>query len=182
MAIVALTESSAVFVYILTHKPNYWVFNCYQPIQIGFISWVMYKLTKPFFNSKWLIISFAVISFIIFISENYNSGFLNWSKITKTYFSIFTVIEALLFYYYLLQQESNISITRYPPFWIITGIFFFYFVSITSNLFYDTLSSINKNLTKPIRSTIFLVLNIILYGCWTYAFIWKKKTAISSTQ
>ncbi|MFX5801296.1 hypothetical protein ABTE09_19485, partial [Acinetobacter baumannii] len=72
LAIVVIIENFALAIVFYWHQPNnYWIFNIFQPIQIGFISWLMYKITKPFFNSKWLIVSLAVISLIIFIAENY---------------------------------------------------------------------------------------------------------------
>ncbi|MFC4261371.1 hypothetical protein ACFOWM_00650 [Ferruginibacter yonginensis] len=157
---------------------NYWWYNAYLPIQFSFISWVIYKICKPYFNSKpFVLLGLATfISFYLF--ESIQSHFVGYSNTTKTIFSIWVILMCFIFYYKFLQKEENLSLSSHPEFWIMTGIFFFYFVSTAANLFFEYLASYNKNQIRPVRYTIFLILNIILYGSFSYAFICKHKQTI----
>jgi hypothetical protein len=69
---------------------------------------------------------------------------------------------------------------QHPPFWIVTGLFFFNFGSIACNLFFDYLMVKIPKEYIPINYIIFTVLNFILYGCWSYAFICRYRQMISS--
>lgn len=177
--VVSLVEVFGNLIYFYWHRPNnHWLYNAYLPLQFSFISWVAYKICKPYFNSKPFLLTGLAVFIISYCIESFRSGFLNYSSITKTIFSVWMIVLCFVYYYRFLQKEERLAIWSHADFWIISGLFFFYFVSTASNLFFDYLVNLNKDQLRPIRYTIFLVLNIFLYGSWSYAFICKYRQTI----
>lgn len=179
LLIVVITECAGSYTYFVLHKNNHWIYNTYLPIEIGFKAWMLYKICQPHFNCKPLVLAGLAVFLISYLAESMRSGFREYSTITNNLFSIWVVLVCFLYYYILIKTDSNISIVKHPPFWIITGLFFFYFVSTASNFFFTYLVDINKLDLVPIRYSIFMFLNLILYGTWSYAFICQHKNPIS---
>ena len=181
LSITVITESAGYCVYFLLQKNNHWVFNAFMPVDFFFTNWILYKICSPHFNCKpWIIIVLAVFS-ILYVIESINSHFLEYSSISGSVKSIVIISISFLYYYYLLKQDEYIDITKDPPFWIVTGCFFFYFGGIACDFFFDYLVTINNTTLKPVRYIIYIVLNFILYSCWSYAFICKYRQTISSS-
>ncbi len=180
LLLVVLAENAGYLTYFYFKHNNHWIYNCLLPVSIFFITGILYKICQPRFNSKPIIIMGLVVFMLSYLIESIRSNFLEYSAITKILFSVWVVFLCLLYYANLIKEETNIEIYTYPPFWIITGLFFFYFVSTTTNLFFDYLIQVNKKSLVPIRYSISLILNFILYGTWSYAFICYRKNPISS--
>jgi hypothetical protein len=178
--LVVTTEAVGNTAYFYWHQNNHWIYNAYLPVEILFKSWILYKICQPHFNSRPVIISGLVVFSISYLAESITAHFLKYSSNTNVLFSVWVILVCFYYYYCLIKGENNITIYRHPPFWIITGLFFFYFISTASNLFFDYLIQINKKELVPIRYTIFLILDLILYSSWSYAFICRYKQTISS--
>jgi hypothetical protein len=173
-------EISGYFIYFIFHHSNHWMFNIYLLIETLFVSWILYKLCKDYFNCKPWILTGLIIFIIAYLYESIKSNFLEYSFNSNTIISTFIICICCMYYYYLLKNIEYVNLIKHAPFWIIAGIFFFYFGRIASNFFFDYLVSLNKDSIKPVRYIIFIVLNFILYSCWSYAFICKYKQIISS--
>jgi hypothetical protein len=61
-----------------------------------------------------------------------------------------------------------------PEFWWVAGVLFFYFAATICNLFEEKLEDIVITSTQNLNYFVFKALNIILYSCWSYAFICRK--------
>lgn len=185
MLVVVVTENAGFYIYFHLHQLNHWLYNLYLPIEALFKFWIVYKICTPHFNSKPAVYTGVSIFTIVYLIESIQSGFTAYSSISNNVLSIWLIVMCLIYFYYLISHETeNLSIYQHAPFWIMAGLFFFYFVSTASNLFFDYLIEINKKSYKPIRYSIFLILDFILYASWSYAFICKHKykEAISSYQ
>ena len=182
LLLTVIAENTGFFSYFYFHvKDNHWVYNTFLPVETFFIGWVLYKVCQPHFNSKPLILSGLAAFTISYLIESIKSRFTDFSSIANILFSIWAIVICFTYYYRLLKDETNITISTHAPFWIITGIFFYYFVSTSANLFFKYLIEINKIKLVPIRYSIFLFLNLTLYGSWAYSFICIQKKTISSS-
>lgn len=156
-------------------KTNHWLHNLLMPVTTCFVFYVMHWLNRLYFNTKpWLIAGLSIF-FMLYFYESFASNFKEFSSVSNSFVSVCFIIVCGLYYYYLLKQDEYINLAKHPPFWIITGCFFFYFGRTACNFFYTYLITIHQKNGIPIRYFIFIVLNFILYSCWSYAFICKYK-------
>jgi hypothetical protein len=182
LGLTTLAEFTGYLVYFQLHqKNNYWVFNAFLPAEVFFLSWLFYKILSPYCNCKPWISAGLTIFTILYVYESMQSGFLGMSMNAKNFASVYLILLCLSYYYFLLRSDEYIQLKSHAPFWIVTGCFFFYFGSVTCDFFFDYLLSINKGTIKPVRYIIFIVLNIILYGSWSYSFLCKYRQTISSS-
>jgi uncharacterized membrane protein YfcA len=161
-------------------KYNHWLYNIEMIIEVLFVTWVFYKILQPLFNSKpWLIAGLAVL-FISYGVECVSRKFLTYNAFTDDLAAVFFVIASGAYFYFLLKSEEYVKLLEHPQFWVVAGIFFFYFGSTAVNLFFDDLMNVNIVRGFPVRLIIFPVVNAILYGCWSYSFRCRYLQTISS--
>jgi len=175
LLLITMIEISAYIMYFVFGEINHWLYNILLPFTTCFVSFVLYKCLRSFTNKRWWFIAGLLMFSGIYLFESFNAGFKLYSSQASNFISVFFIVTSLLYFYYLLKQEGYINLLQYPPFWIVTGIFIFYFGRIGCNFFFDYLVEMNKDQLRPIRYIIFLVLNFILYGCWSYGFLWKYR-------
>jgi hypothetical protein len=182
MLLTVLTEAWGFLLYfhIYPGKSNEWVYNCYLPLEMAFKCVVLAKIMKIYgIKSGWFTAGYAVF-FLIWIYESFQSGFMRYSGMANMSGSIMIIICCCLFYYQLLRATEYVDLPHYPPFWIVSGLFIFYFGSTGLNSFIVQLQRIYASTGIPIRFIIMVVLNFILYTCWSYAFLCHKRNRISS--
>jgi hypothetical protein len=175
-----LVELSGYLTFFVFGHSNHRIFNFFMPVEILFIGWIMLKVFRPLKDARWLIGIMWTVLFTVYLWENIRSGFREYSTVTSIVFSAGMVLACLLYYFHLLRSEEYLNVYRHEDFWIVTGLFLFYFVQTGCNFFFDYLAIINKDTIKPIRYDIFIVLNFILYAAWAYAFLCRYKKTISS--
>jgi hypothetical protein len=172
--IVEITGYVSGYIY---HYNNHWLYNLNLPIIYSFTTFLFWKFCSGYLK-KWrsviIIVGLSIILAIYFY-ESIRSSFLEYSKISKIYFSVFVIVMCNIFYVDLLNAKRYINIAKSPSFWIVTGIFLFYFAGTASNFFFDHLISINTQFSIPVRSYIYMMLSFILYCSWSYAFICRHQ-------
>ncbi len=179
LGLTTLVELTGYIVYFKLHYPNnYWVFNAFLPLEVLFLSWIFYHLLSNYFYCKTLIIVGSLGFLLIYLFESFNSAFLAMSMKAKDFGSVYLIILCLIYYYFLQKDNNYVNLKWHADFWIVTGCFFFYFSSIGCDFFFDYLRSINLGTTKPVRYLIFIVLNFIMYGCWSFSFLCRYKQKI----
>ena len=171
MLFTSITDGSGWLLSILypTAK-NHWLYNLILPVTVLFIWWIFYNIYKPLYDSRiWLIVCLLIFS-ISYVVETINKGFLIYNFTTVTITGVLFVIASGWYYYLLLKQEEYLNLMHHPPFWIVTGIFLFYFGGTAISLFFEDLMKLNIAKGIPVRSFIAPVLNLAFYGSWAYAF------------
>ena len=159
---------------------NHWIYNIYFLSDILFTSFIFVKIWKQLAERSWMIKLVAVLIVWAYFSELFERKLKVFYIHSYTFFSIAIVLFCFVYYYRLLRNTEYIELGIFPAFWIITGLFLFYFCSTASNFTFDILLSIRTSSNKPVRQWILLVLNIILYSCWSYAFICRYRQKILS--
>lgn len=155
---------------------NHIVYKIYLPVEFLFHSWVLFLLTKQYKKLIRYYTAGCFVFFSLFVIELSNVS-LNTYLVTSDLFEAFFLLTGcLLYYYYFLKQENHVEIIKFAPFWIVTGLFFYHFVSFSVTVFFDYLALINTTGQGiPLRSYVFIVLNCIFYGSWVYAFKIRRK-------
>lgn len=170
MLAITLLDGAGWSMAVLLHKKNHWIYNIELPLEVLFIVWLFSNILKTYFKTRvWAVIVVSLF-FILYTRDIINSGFNEYADFTDTIAALIFVIASGIFYFYLLKEERYVELFKYPPFWLVTGMFLFYFGSTALNVFFDELMQLNVAKGIPLRYIIFTILNGILYGCWIYAF------------
>lgn len=183
MLLTVLIEAGGLVCYFIYHQPNHWLYNLFLPVNACFTCWILYKAGTDFFKSRlWILAGFTIFS-VIYLYNSIGFAFKGYSTNASNFISVFFIVTCCIYYYCLLKHEKYVHLVRYAPFWIVTGIFIFNFGRTGCNLAFEYLVKINTDQLRPIRFSIFVVLNFILYSSWIYAFFCKSRqrtSAISS--
>ncbi|MNK12990.1 hypothetical protein D3C87_310690 [compost metagenome] len=182
LLLICLTEIFAIHMRKVLGISNLPLYNIFLIVECFSISIFFYNLLKKYRDrSKWLMI-WLFLFVIIYGSELFSNQFSNFVFITAAAISLVFVLASLYYYYLLLRDEKYEKLDSYAPFWWVNGTLIFYFGSTALNIFFDYL--IRDQLSQfqhSIRYIIFNVLNIILYCCWSYAFICRYHQRKSSS-
>jgi drug/metabolite transporter (DMT)-like permease len=183
LLLTTLVEGSGYCLFFIFGIKNHALFNSFLPVEYVFISWVTYKLSSPYYNCRpWIGWGLAVV-ITIYLYESFTAKFNGYSANSTIAASVFFTLLAGLYFYYFMKHDKPEKLGTFPPFWIIAGIFIFYFCGTGINFFFDYLAFVNTvhpfNL-KLTRYKIQIILNFILYACWAYAFICKHRQTISA--
>ena len=155
---------------------NHWLYNIITVIEVVFMGYFFLDLYPSKLGKYAVSIGLSCIS-ILFVSELVENGIHMYASDAQVAISIWLIAMALGYYYYLLKDENYLPLQTHPDFWFVTGVLLFYLGNIATNLFFGYFSKIN---IANFRSIIYTVLNLILYGCWSYAFICKYRKKILS--
>jgi hypothetical protein len=170
--ITCITETAGLLIRA-GHHHNQWVYNIFLIFEAGFTSLMFNSILGKYINSKPLILGGLAIISSLYIYEIIDHGIFVFNDYTTTVMSVFFVFYSFLYYFKLIEDEESIELKRDASFWWVAGALFFYFGSTACNLFYPRLKNVvieGHNITYYI----FLVLTLIMYGCWIYSFICKK--------
>lgn len=153
-------------------RPNIWVYNLLMIFQAAFISGMFASLLKQYRNLSLVIFSGLSLLIVLYMFDLFNHGI--YVKHVNTYLvmSVLFIIYSLIYFYLLLRDDTLRDLKYEPGFWWVAGTLFFFFGSVMATLFYETIRD-----TAPLQGYvkyIYYALNVVLYGCWSYAFILRK--------
>lgn len=181
LLITILIEIGGYYFRVELKKPNYPFYNFFMIVQFLLFAFLFYRFHQSKGIKQW--VTFFVIAFIVFfISEGIINSFASYHKYSRQFLSIFVVLFSCTFYFSMLKDDTIKSPVKYPPFWIVTGLFFFYFGSIAMFAFFDKVSQIKLSGNISFYTLVMGCLSCILYGSWIIGFICKKKQGLSSRQ
>lgn len=172
--LITLSVETCVHYIPLLHTNRYIVFGLFMIVQAGFFSLLFFQFLSTRLSKQLLFCGLAV--FVFFYVYDVSQG-----SFTKDYYgtlarkglSVYIVLFSCIYYRQLLQHTEMVSPLREPAFWIVTGLFFNYFVTFVIFQMRDRLLLLPD---KGVQIVTILMgaLNWIFYGCWTAAFIWRK--------
>jgi len=170
--LVCLTETSGIYLRV-HHMRNYLVYAIFLVFECWMVSLFFYHIYKRYNHQRKLLYGWMGIFLLVYLAEMYSIHFKSFPSLTATFMSVVFVVASLYFYLLIIKDEKFRQLSTYPPFWIANGILLFYFGSTACNVFYDYLVKHENGIspTLSIRYIIFNLLNVLLYCCWSYAFI-----------
>ena len=178
MLFTVILEITGFTLYFVYHLNNHWLYNINLPIEVTFISGVLYKICSPYFEVRVWLLPGLLLFTGFYVYESINSHFTLYSVISNNIASVMIIIICCLYFYHFLKKDEYVNIYLHPPFWIVAGLIFFYFGSTACNIFYNYLASINLKQQIPVRFITFAILNFILYSCWIRAFLCRYRQSI----
>ncbi|MDJ1482198.1 hypothetical protein QNI16_16965 [Cytophagaceae bacterium YF14B1] len=179
LLLVCSIEMTGMHMWKVLHKQNSLLYNFLLVFENLMVSYFFFYLFKAYKNRlNWLIIWLVTFS-ISFTSEMIYNHMNSFAFKTVIAMSVVFVIASLYFYYLILKDEQFRRLSHYAPFWWVNGVLFFYFGSTACNVLFDYVLTDTTNITGTIRYYIINILNIILYSCWSYAFLCRYRLRMS---
>lgn len=184
MFLVCAAENLGILFRELT-RMNYGIYTVFLLFECGMISVFFHHLYYNYQKRTALILfSWLTVFTACYTIELASHHFKTFPFRTAAFMSVVFVIASCYFYLIMIRDEKFRKLSNYPSFWIVNGILFFYFGGTVVNVFYDYLSHEKlTQLSRSVRYITFNILNILLYGCWSYAFIcrYRQRNLYSSS-
>ena len=169
LLMVSITEVSGRYLIIMIHRDNNsWLYNLLLIAEATAIIGMFYRLFSDFKKSMSVIFYGLAFFIITYLLDLYNHGFHQFNSICDTTMSVYYCFCGLYYYYHLLREDNYYNLARLASFWWVAGTLLFYFGNITCDLFFSKLIIIHH---LKLRYNIVMVLNLILYLTWSYAFV-----------
>jgi len=156
------------------YHSNQWLYNIFLLFEMGFTNLMFYYLFSRYTKNKLVIIISVILTIVLYINDLVTHGIFFYNNVTYSVMSVQFVLCSVFYFYLLIKDDKYVDLRYSAEFWWVAGILLFYFGNTASNLFDDKLYSIVNGQINDLTNFIFKVLNIILYGCWSYSFICRK--------
>ena len=179
MVFTTLVEILAFIISAVFHKYNLWLYSLYLPFNFIILYWSLYKVTPYHKHNKTLLLIGIIVFCISYFTEILINGIFLYTINSDTVSTVFMFISCNWFFYLLLQKDEWVYISRHAAFWFVTGLFLFSFCTVVTDLFDSELNDLFIAKKLPLRTLLYIGFNLILYGCWSYAFICKYQKTIS---
>jgi len=174
MTITLLVETSACYYRLQYGKSNHSFYNAFMIVQAAFYFFLFLKFFSP--SQIRLLFSLLLLVFVLFfLGESVLLKFAGYNLWSRQFLSVYVVLGCCLYYTQLLRQEGTTSPLREPIFWIITGLFAFYFGSIVTFSIYFPLSGEVRLHYRWFYNTVIGTLSCILYCSWIIGFICRRR-------
>ena len=184
--IITVTAETIGYYFHEIQQSNYSVYHVFNLIQIFFFSFFFYRFQKNEEVKYWLfigieifILGFMIEGMFLSFTKNKTAFVSNYNLYSRMFLSVFVTFFCCNFYFSIIKDNTILRPVKYAPFWIITGLFFYYFGSLPLFAFYKFVAPIKlKSLVPPYFWTLVMgTLSVILYGSWIIGFICKKRQA-----
>lgn len=152
------------------HQNNSWIYNLYIIAEAGINLTMLASLISRYAPVKLPFLFTGIVLVACYIAECFKHGMTVFHNITAVAMSVFYVAYGLYYLYLLMRDERDFELLLYAPFWWVAGTICFAYCSSVSDLYFTIASNENKK-HYTYRHTVFIILNLILYGCWSYSFV-----------
>lgn len=150
---------------------NNWVYNIYIVLEASFTGAMYLYLISKYSRQKRLHTGIFALLAALYVGELFmNGSFYRFNDISTTTMSVLFIGYGLYYFYLLIKDPGYLKLSKYPPFWWVAGNLFFYYGSTVMSLYFAIFKLQNQHVFTH-RQDIYLCLNIILYGFWSYSFI-----------
>lgn len=173
LAFVLLIEFGGYY-YKIHRWPNYFFYNLLWLVQATFFAFLFYRFHTSK-RIKYLVFIVFGIFMLFFISEGIYRSFSDYFKYSRQFLSLFVVLFGCTFYYSIISNDSINTPLKFAPFWVVTGLFFYYLGSAAMFALYDKVSKIKLANDASFYSLVMGSLSAILYGTWIIAFVCRKR-------
>ena len=155
-----------------SHKTNIPLYTVFVLAECFIISFFFYRLYRPYGAKISMLMLWFAIFLGMYLTELYLNHFNDFVSVTASVMSVIFVITGLYYYYLKLNDDNFERLLFYPSFWWVNGTLFFYFGGTVCNLFFEFLIKYpSASYSYSVRYLIYGISNVILYSCWSYAFI-----------
>ncbi len=160
---------------------NHFIQNIYNYIRFPLLAWAYFHFFKTR-RSNWykLSIAFWLITPLILLYSLVDYG---WNTLHTPYMvagSVFVIICALLYFFFLFNADNVLQPFRFPLFWSSVGLFFYFLSILPSFGMFNLLMADDLVLAKRV----FILSNamaIVMYSLISFDFLiqWKQQKSLT---
>ncbi len=178
-AVLLLAEFAGFYMRTELRQPNHVVYNLLMLLQCAFFLYLLHAFHQSLRIRKFIVVA-SVVFLGLFLLESVIHQFDAYNKYSRQYLALALVFFSCTFYFTLLKNDKVKSPLSYPAFWIVTGLFVYYFGTVVMFAFFDDVSKLKRTGNLYFYTIVMGSLSFILYGSWIIGFIWKGKQLQSS--
>jgi hypothetical protein len=153
--------------------------NIFTTIEFMFYSWLFYKEIINYNYRKIIITSAFFLLAAIIINILFVQGLHTIHTYTFLGGSVLMVFFVFLYFYDLFLKEQAVVLKKNPMFWISIGLLFYYTGMFSFYAFLHVVSDEMKVRYGQLFMVLANIFNIILYSCFTIAFLCRRWKSIS---
>lgn len=184
LGVVCATEIFAFYYVKFYHFSNAWIYNLFLICEVGYITFGLYLALKPVHPKPLMLSTISAAVFIVLYILGISENFYKFQSMAIGVQSVIFVLLCHTYFFWLIKHPTPISIKTNPTFWWVSGVLFYYFGSTMYNIFifrlFKYLPIENIPSISEILVVIMLILNVLLYCIWSYAFLCIYKLRKSS--
>ncbi len=174
LAITIAVEAAGSYLHFVLEKQNYPLYDLFMIVQALFFAFLFYRF-NPTERTKLAITLICGVFFACFMTEGIIKSFQAYNIYSRQLLAVFVIFLSCRFYFSVLKNDGIKSPVSYPPFWIVTGLFFYYFGSVAMFALYDRVSKIKLSGSLSFYTLVIGSLSCILYGSWIIGFVCRNK-------
>jgi len=174
LLLTCIAELSGIYLKRNHHPYNAWVYNILMVFEFGFVNLMFREIGRRYAQTKTVIICGIILVAVFYALDMISHGIFVYNNLTYTVMSVILVIYSLVYYYSIMTGDNYVRIAYSAQFWFVTGCLFYYFGETACDLFYDKLQTVFITPLHTLTYYIYAILNVLLYGCWSYSFICRR--------
>ena len=177
LVIITLVLVESVGYYYLTflHKVATWVFHIYQPIEYALLALYFYGIIRQPQVRKVILITIPLVLVCNILNATIGQGIDKLSTYTFLLSAFLFCTWAVIYLWQIIQSPNESFILQNPNFLICTGVLFFYGGSFFQMGLTNYLTQTNPPMAEFFYQLINHLLNVVMYGLFTYGFICQAK-------
>ena len=154
---------------------NHWAANMVTLFEFVFYSFMIRSFLTNKINKRYLLSAALVIVALSILNIAFIQGFWKLHSYTLSLGSIVIISFVCVYFYELLHYDlEKLSISKYPIFWIATGILFFYLGEFLFFAFFSYMAYRDDYSYFKLFKIISNASNVILYSCLSIAFVCNR--------
>ena len=177
LVVITIFPVEAVGYYYLhvLQKVATWVFHIYQPIEYGLLALYFYGIIQQPQVRKVILITIPLVLVCNILNATIGQGIDKLSTYTFLLSAFLFCTWAVIYLWQTIQSPNESFILQNPNFWICTGVLFFYGGSFFQMGLANYLGQTNPSIAEFLYQLINHLLNVVMYGLFTYGFICQAK-------
>jgi hypothetical protein len=156
------------------HVNNVWLNNIDTLLTISFQLYVLREISASRKAKKVLLFIFLLYPVVAILNIFLVQQFRNFHTMTYSLGSLLIVTGCIYYFWELFQQKKSVDLIRQPPFWICSGLLFYYCCTFPMFGLTNFITSLPLVILQNLL-TILIVINICLYLSFTIAFLCRLK-------
>jgi hypothetical protein len=177
LVVITLVLVEAVGYYYLTvfGRVATWIFHLYQPVEYALLALYFYGIIKQPVVKKAILVSMPIVLVANILNATIGQGLGKLSTYTFLFSAFLFCVWAIMYFRQLLSTEIDIVIWENPNFWICIGVLFFYGGVFFQMGLTNYLIQTDRPMAEFLYKLINHLLNVVMYGLFTYGFICQAK-------
>jgi hypothetical protein len=160
------------------HKSNLWAINIIMLMEFLFYGLFLRNILWQASHKRLFLFLFFIVCLVSIFDNLFFHGFWQLNSYAIILNSISIIVFACIYFYELLNYNiEDLEIARYPYFWITTGLLFYYLGMFAFFVSFEYMAYRNNYAYYSFFKIISLISIIILYSCFSIAFLCNRRIA-----